>query len=283
MRNIKTHEYFLKRRAGVLLHPTSIPVGSGQGVLGEAATRFIDFLVKGGFSMWQMLPVQPVDEFSSPYQCTSAHAGNPDFICKQKLAENSWMNMDGHPVDVDPSRLTLDAIGESLIKFEKFSSASQQSEFTSFKHANWLEDYALFCAIKAVHGGKPWWEWPHELCCRDEITLDNFRLNHTQQLERTCFEQFIFFSQWRDVHQQARDKNILLFGDMPMFTAHDSVDVWVHQRYFKLDDKGQPTVVAGVPPDYFSATGQRWGNPVYNWEALSRDKFLWWLERLDTQ
>ena len=285
MREIKTHQHFLKRRAGVLLHPGSLPVEPGRGALGSAATRFIDFLVSSGFSVWQMLPVQPVDKFGSPYQCTSAHAGNPDLICKHKLLANNWMTADGHQHDIDLPDVTLDLVNPALQKFTEHATDTEQAEYAKFKneHSFWLDDYALFCVIKDVQKGKPWWQWPQELSCLDKETLQAFRSGHRSQIERYYFEQFIFFCQWHDLRTQAANKNILLLGDMPIFVAHDSVDVWVHRRYFRLDDKGHATVVAGVPPDYFSATGQRWGNPMYDWTAMQAADFHWWIERLRTQ
>ena len=235
----------------MLLHLTSLPDMFKTGLLGNDVERFLDFLAAAGFSLWQMLPVQPVDKYGSPYQSYSLHAGNPDFITREKQ----------YIAEVD------------------------ENEYGRFRavHAMWLDDYTLYSAIKDLNGGKPWLSWPDELKYRDEQALLRFRDKHPALVERYCLEQFVFFSQWRELRRRAKERGILLVGDMPLFPGEDSVNVWAHRRYFKLDAGGRPLAVAGVPPDYFSATGQRWGNPVYDWAAMAADNFTWWADRIRTQ
>lgn len=254
-----------------------------DGVLGTAAQGFIDFLSNAGFSVWQMLPVQAVDSTGSPYQGSSVHAGNPDFISVQHIYASGWLSesdKSGKGIKVDS-----DLIARALSCFEQHATSEQRGGYDSFKthQQYWLDDYARYMSIKTLHKHKPWWEWPHELAVYDKKAVRLFSIRHARLLERYRFEQYLFFSQWREFRKRANDRGILLFGDMPILTAHDSVDVWAHRHYFKLDEAGQTVVVAGVPPDYFSCTGQRWGNPVYDWDNIVADHFHWWIERLRTQ
>jgi 4-alpha-glucanotransferase len=274
----KIHEYFHRRRAGVLLHPTSLPSADLDGPLGDDAERFIEFLVESGFSIWQMLPVHPVDEYGSPYRSSSVHAGNPQLINLQRMNSSSWMVDAGYQDGPDP-------IAAGLRCFQQHASDEQKQDYKEYKssHKDWLDNYALYSAIKKLHKAEPWWTWPDELRVRNKKAIELIRTQHTSLLERYYFEQFMFFSQWQRLRQYANSKGILLFGDMPIFTAHDCADVWMDQDYFKLDENGHATVVAGVPPDYFSSTGQRWGNPLYNWDPIGRDDFEWWINRLHTQ
>jgi 4-alpha-glucanotransferase len=274
----KQHELFHKRRAGVLLHPTSLPLNSEDGFLGEAADRFLDFLVDAGFSVWQMLPVQPVNDHGSPYQCGSVHAGNAQLISQQRLNNYSWMHNAGSASD---SNLITKALG----CFQRNASDAQKQKYVRFKREqdHWLENYALYSAIKSIHKNSPWWEWSYELKIKNKKAIRIFQQQHGNVIEHFIFEQYLFFSQWQELRRKAAAKGLLLFGDMPIFTAHDSADVWGHRDYFQLDKAMFPSVVAGVPPDYFSVTGQRWGNPLYDWQAMRRARFQWWVERLKTQ
>ncbi len=279
------HQYFQQRRAGVLLHPTSLPSVPNQGTLGEDAYRFLDFLSESGFSIWQMLPINPTDIYGSPYQGISLHAGNPHLINPNQLIDKGWLNTDDIDNEMEKSIISRNLIATACENFTKNASHAEQNDYHSFKqeNANWLDDYALYSAIKHEQKQKPWWQWPDELRNRKASAIKSLKKKFQEALETCCFEQYIFFSQWHDLRKQAHDKGILLFGDMPIFVAHDSVDVWVYPDYFKLDETGQPTVVAGVPPDYFSSTGQRWGNPLYNWAHISENNYKWWIDRLQTQ
>ncbi|OGT78533.1 MAG: 4-alpha-glucanotransferase [Gammaproteobacteria bacterium RIFCSPLOWO2_02_FULL_56_15] len=276
------HRIFSQRRAGVLLHPSSLPDREQEGALGSEALRFIDFLAAAGFSIWQMLPVNSLDDYGSPYQATSVHAGNGRFICLHDLVMRGWLDEKTHS-----NRRNLPVIrciAAARQGFMRSATQAEQLRYQDFKaqQGHWLNDYALYSVTKQVHEMRPWWLWPAELSRREPAVLAGFHREHSESLEDYCFEQYVFFSQWDHLHRKAREKNILLFGDMPLFVAHDSVDVWANQGCFLLDTHGQPTVVAGVPPDYFSASGQRWGNPLYNWECMRADGFRWWLERLRT-
>lgn len=274
----QTNKYFRQRRAGVLLHPTSLPSSDTDGALGDNASRFIQFLADAGFSVWQMLPIQAPDKYGSPYQCSSVNAGNPQLISLKKLSACHWMEHDQQQQAEAP-------IAHAHKCFMRHANEAEHSDYQTFKHkhAYWLDNYALFSTIKQIYENKPWWEWPEGLRLRDNTTLDAFRQGNASTLNYYLFEQYIFFSQWYELRSQAHDRGVLLMGDMPLFTAHDSVGVWAHPDYFQLDDAGQPTVVAGVPPDYFSPTGQRWGNPLYDWSRLAESEFEWWIERLRTQ
>lgn len=252
----------------MLLHLSSLPNIESSGIAGEDTTRFLDFLVDSGFSTWQTLPLQPVDAFGSPYRSSSVHAGNPVFI--------SIAGKSGHDTGF---RESVDA------QYRQMVSTAGKAAYDRFlsTHAAWLEDYALYSAIREQLDGKPWLEWPAGLKDRDETELRMFREQHPDSIEHYFLEQFVFFSQWQELRQRAAVRDILLIGDLPIFPGHDSADVWAHRELFKLDAEGGAVVVAGVPPDYFSVTGQRWGNPVYNWDELSKDGFQWWVDRVRTQ
>jgi len=239
---------FASRRAGVLLHVASLPGESPTGTLGADARRFVDLLAAAGFSVWQMLPVGPGD---SPYGSRSSHAGDPRLL---------------DPGEREPGD---DAEGPARAAF-----CAAQS--------GWLEDFALFTALAETHGGSDWWRWPQPLRDRQPAALARARRAHASVLERVRREQYQFHRQWQALRDYARMRGVLLFGDVPVFVAPDGADVWVHREFFRLESDGRPRVVAGVPPDYFSAEGQRWGNPLYDWERLRNDGFSWWIERLRT-
>jgi 4-alpha-glucanotransferase len=262
-----------RRRAGVLLHPTSLPAGD----LGVDAHRFVDFLAETGAGVWQTLPLGPTHADSSPYHCLSAHAGSPRLIALPRLVEWGWLEA------ADGDR--RERLHQARAGFVQRAGREAQDAYQAFvreKH-RWLEDYALFEALRKENGSRPWWEWEPALRDREPSALEEARARLADDIEQVRFEQFVFARQWTELRVYARGRGVLLFGDMPIFVAHDSAEVWAHREYFKLDARGQPTVVAGVPPDYFSATGQRWGNPLYRWERLKRDGFGWWLERLATE
>ena len=240
---------FDRRRSGILLHPTSLP----RGHFGDAR-RFIDFLADTGTSVWQMLPLGPTHADASPYHCLSVHALNPELLA------------------------------EPAATISKFT-VSEHHAFEAFceDEAHWLEDYTLFTALRRHHQNKPWWQWPIELRDRQPAALKTAANMLAAEIQRVRIEQFRLAVLFNELRHYAHSRGVRLFGDLPIFVAHDSADVWAHRSLFKLDESGQPRVVAGVPPDYFSATGQRWGNPHYDWTQLAADGFRWWLDRLATE
>jgi len=269
-----------KRLSGVLLHPTSFPGPYGIGDLGPEAYKFVDFLVAAGQSLWQVLPLGPTGYGDSPYACYSAFAGNTLLVSPEQLIKEGLL-------DSAPT-LTLDRIdfGEAhklkdqilrraYERYTKTTDTSLRSAFETFaqQHANWLEDYALFRALKDAHGGVAWNEW-------EPTALDRARDELHEEVEAHMFYQFLFFRQWFALKTYANERGIQVVGDLPIFVAQDSADVWTNPDQFKLDKNGKPIVVAGVPPDYFSSTGQLWGNPLYNWERMLADGFKWWIERV---
>ena len=280
-----SHEIFRPRRSGVLLHPTSLPAAASDGGLGADSLRFLDFLAESGFSIWQMLPVHSTDQSGSPYQGTSLHAGNPHLISWQRLVDQGWLRNvpagNVHQPVIDATEIFRTA----KHGFQQQAPAAEQAAYQAFirDQSDWLDDYALYSVIKSLHGNSPWWQWPQPLRDREPAALRSLREERNESLEVRRFEQYVFFSQWRALLEAAHARDILLLGDMPILVAHDSVDVWAHPEYFKLDTAGQPVVVAGVPPDYFSATGQRWGNPLYDWRRFADTGYRWWIERLRAQ
>jgi len=280
-----------KRASGVLLHPTSLPGRFGIGDIGPAAIQWIDFLASAGCSIWQLLPLGPTGYGDSPYQCFSAFAGNPYLVSPEELLAEDLLHADDlveipafpqGKVDfgaVIPYKLSL--LDRAFIRFEKSGSQIMHQAFADFKQAeaDWLEDFTLFMAIKEQFGGGPWVAWPGEYRQRDLEALAAFRKEHAVDIERHAFRQFVFFRQWKRVRAYAHAHGITIVGDIPIFVAHDSADVWANPELFYMNADGTPAVVAGVPPDYFSTTGQLWGNPLYNWEVHAQDNYAWWLSR----
>ncbi len=274
-----------RRRAGVLLHPTSLPGGVGLGDLGPDAYRFVDFLASTGLTVWQMLPLVPTHGDLSPYQGLSVHAGNPLLISLSLLNEWGWLP---GTIETDPDDFVDYRLAMLKLAYQAFLSHADEgahAEFAAFTERNkhWLQDYALFQAIRQSHGNRQWLDWPENLRDRDAKSLAAAEMKLADAIGYVCFEQFVFFRQWGFLHEYARQRNVILFGDMPIFVAHDSAEVWAHREYFTLDEHGQAEVVAGVPPDYFSETGQRWGNPHYRWDRMQADDFKWWKTRMATQ
>jgi 4-alpha-glucanotransferase len=271
-------EVFDRRRAGVLLHATSLP-DSTRGALGQAARSFVDWLVAAGFSVWQFLPLGPVGADRSPYFGRSIHAGNPGLIDLNGLAALGVL---------EPGAVTTTARAAGLalactrIRTHPGDPGREFATFTSHE-ARWLADYALFTAIQAEEGGRAWWEWPAALRRREPDALAAARASLAEPIARAEAEQFFFFTQWRALRRYAAERGVRLFGDLPMYLAPDSVDAWVHPELFQLGADGRPTAVAGVPPDYFATDGQLWGNPLFRWEEHQRTGFAWWLERLRAQ
>ena len=268
-----------RRRAGILLHPTSLPGPREHGGLGAEARRFIEFLAAAGVSVWQVLPLGPTHADGSPYQCLSAHAGNPALIDVDDLRARGWL-----PPEADPSRHAA-CLARAWEGFQQHARAEDWDDFKAFRHRHrhWLEDFALFMVLRQRHPHGGWADWPRPLRDRQAAALQRAREENAEAIELQVFIQYLFFAQWQALRDFARERGIRLFGDMPIFVAWDSADVWVHRDLFKLDAEGRPEVVAGVPPDYFSPTGQRWGNPHYHWERMEEDGFRWWIERMGTQ
>lgn len=276
-----------RRRSGVLLHPSSLPGGAGCGDLGADAYRFVDFLAASGITVWQVLPLVPTHGDHSPYQGLSVHAGNPLLISLSRLQEWGWLQASD---EAEPENFVQYRRGRLQLAYQGFKQQAAadealRAEFGHFiaAHSGWLEDYALFQAIRQAQGNGHWLEWPPELRDYDDAALVKIGEALQEELNFVRFEQFAFFRQWHQLRDYARQRSVLLFGDMPIFVAHDSAEVWANRELFMLDEQGKAQVVAGVPPDYFSATGQRWGNPHYNWEQMRTDGFSWWKQRIAAQ
>ncbi|MES2501074.1 MAG: 4-alpha-glucanotransferase [Pseudomonadota bacterium] len=272
-----------QRKAGVLLHISSLP----EGTMGLQAQRFVDFLSATGASVWQTLPLNMPHNDGSPYQCLSAHAGNPAFIDLQQLIEAGYINaLDLQGYNAEPT------LAQHQKLFEKvFCVASQHKDSADYiaykkfcrKHSHWLNDFALFLVLRQQFNQSSWNAWPVAFKKRDLDTLKLAKKQHAHDIAVIKFTQFIFFKQWCALKAYANQHHIAMFGDIPIFVAFDSADVWANPDLFKLDKHCNMTVVAGVPPDYFSSTGQRWGNPHYNWRAMKKEGFKWWLARMRTQ
>jgi 4-alpha-glucanotransferase len=266
-----------QRRAGVLLHVTSLPKGD----LGEDAFRFVDFLAKTGATVWQTLPLNMPHGDGSPYQCLSAHAGNPALISLEALQELGWL------AEWD-FRSTLDREGilrRAFANFNQLNIQHAQADFLRFcqRQSHWLDDFALFMAIRKQHQCVCWHDWPADLMLREPEAIRKAHNDFAEEIAFIKFTQHLFFEQWHALKAYANNQNIALFGDIPIFISYDSADVWAQPALFKLDEHLNMTVVAGVPPDYFSETGQRWGNPHYRWDLMQADGFQWWLARMRTQ
>ncbi|GAB4436752.1 MAG: 4-alpha-glucanotransferase [Chloroflexi bacterium OHK40] len=283
------------RSSGVLLHPTSLPGPWGIGDLGPAAYAFVDFLVAAGQGLWQILPLGPTGYGDSPYQCFSAVAGNPLLVSLDALVGHGLLSAEEVAAAADGQPLSLDQVDYGAVigfklpllrrSYERLwagAAPEVAAAFEAFKAANaaWLDDYALFMALKDAHGGAAWSGWPPELRARQPEALARARAEHAPAIEVQRYLQFLFFSQWAPLKAYANARGISIIGDAPIFVAYDSADVWANPELFFLDAQGLPTVVAGVPPDYFSATGQRWGNPLYRWERMAADGYAWWVARL---
>lgn len=281
------------RRSGILLHPTSLPGRYGIGDLGEWAYRFVDYLVDTEQSLWQVLPLGPTSYGDSPYQSPSTFAGNPNLISLDKLVGDGYLtNIDLNDVPNFPKYQVdfgwiIDYHTKKLrLAYERFKERGRyphKVDFATYCHKNrlWLDDYALFMAVKDAHDGKPWTEWTDDALIRYESeAIETARMKYSDEIRYHQFTQWVFSCQWSDLREYARARKIEFIGDIPIFVAHDSSDVWGNQDLFFLNEDGTPTVIAGVPPDYFSETGQRWGNPLYRWDRMKANGYAWWLRRL---
>ena len=281
----------MHRTSGIVLHPTCLPGPYGVGDLGPAAYGFVDFLAASGQGLWQMLPLGPTGYGDSPYQCLSAFAGNPLLISPDLLVEDGWLDAAEIQVPEFPSDRVAygparswktDLLARAYDGFVARAGAADRAAFTDFcrAQADWLDAYVLYAGLKAAHAQSPWTDWPADLALRDPGALAAWGQAHAEGLERERFQQFLFANQWQRLRAYAHERGVHLVGDIPIFVAHDSSEVWSHPEWFHLDEHGVPMVVAGVPPDYFSATGQRWGNPLYRWDRLAGDGYRFWVERL---
>ena len=279
------------RSSGVLLHPTSLPGPYGIGDLGPQARHWIDFLAETGTGLWQILPLGPTGYGDSPYQCFSAIAGNPylispdDLLGEGLLHSNDLANLPNfneeriYYGEVIPWK--MDLLHRSYEQFRQSEKKwHKEAELFYKEQEEWLDDFAMFMALKEFHGGKPWAVWPEEYRDRDPRTLEAFKKEQHYAVERQAYFQFLFYKQWDRLRSYANEKGVQIIGDIPIFIAHDSADAWTQRDMLYIDNSGQPTVVAGVPPDYFSETGQLWGNPLYRWDVLAKDDYQWWIERL---
>lgn len=281
-----------ERSSGILLHPTSLPGPDGIGDLGPEAFRWIDFLHATGTQLWQILPLGPTGYGDSPYQCFSAFAGNPFLLSPILLLESGLLRpsdlrqrpaFPSSSVDFGPviqwKNLLLDT---AYNNYRQQHSQELEEQFRSFNEDNraWLEDYALFMAIKESQGGRPWFEWPRQFKYREPQALEQARLELSAVVEKVKLSQFLFHIQWQNLKNYAHSKGIQIVGDMPFVIALDSADTWSNPQLFLMDETLSPTMVAGVPPDYFSVTGQLWGNPLYDWLVHTKERYDWWARRL---
>lgn len=280
------------RASGILLHPTCLPGPHGSGDLGREAYHFVDWLVSGGQRLWQVLPLAGIGPGNSPYMSNSAFAGNLLMIDLHELQAQGWLE----PADLAPVAglqhdsvnfaamypFRMERLHQAALAFAEKASAEQQAAFASFQadHASWLPDYALFMALCEQRDWKDWCDWEPPLARREPTALAAAREQLAERVHFYAFGQWCFYRQWLALKAYANGKGVAIIGDTPIFIAYLSAEVWANPHLFELDKNGRQTVVAGVPPDYFSATGQRWGNPLYRWKAHAKDGYAWWVERL---
>ncbi len=277
----------LDRSSGILLPIFSLPSNYGIGTFGKAAYNFIDFLKKSSQSYWQILPLGPTSYGDSPYQCLSSFAGNPYFIDLDMLVNEGLINKkdlkglqcDITYVDYEKMYNTRFSLLKKAAKVGLESYAERVKIFAE-ENSSWIYDYALFTAVKERFSMKPWYEWPDDIRNRDNSAIDRYKNLLNSEIEENIFIQYLFFSQWNALLEYAHKNGIKIIGDMPIYAAYDSADVWANPKFFKLNEDGSPRCVAGVPPDAFSNDGQLWGNPIYDWDALSLDGYGFWIRRI---
>jgi 4-alpha-glucanotransferase len=275
------------RCSGILLHITSLPSKFGVGDFGPAAFEFVDSLEQAGQTLWQILPINPPSFGNSPYSCTSAFAISPLFASPELMLRDGLLedyDLESVP-EFSSNRVQYSFVLDFKIQllsksYDRFKENIDKDEFKKFcvDNSYWLEDFCLFSALKNHFGGRSWSEWPEDIKRRNAVHhyTDSLR----EYLEREKYFQFVLFYQWKELQKYCRNKGIRVFGDVSLYVNHDSADVWAHPELFKLDQELNPVVVAGVPPDYFSETGQRWGNPIFDWNFLRKNNFVWWIERM---
>lgn len=280
-----------KRGCGVLLHPTSLPGPGGIGTMGTDARRFVDLLAAMGMSYWQVLPLTPPACGNSPYSAFSAFAGNPLLIDLDQITADGDLPAISYEDSPSDTCVDFEAVFEkkmTLLKtagagFLANDAAPRKQEFWDFCNTTpWLHDYALFMALKRRYKGRPWEKWPADLALLTQEAYEKASIELGPEIGVKKYIQWQFFRQWRRLRTYAAGKEIGIIGDIPIFVGYDSADVWSHRELFLLDSNGKPTAVAGVPPDYFSATGQLWGNPLYDWEKMGHQKYAWWIERFQS-
>lgn len=277
-----TREALGRRRAGVLLHPTSLPYAEGESALGRHAYHFVDFLHGAGQRLWQVLPLHPPHLDRSPYNACSAFAGDPALISAELSAAWGWVATvpAGEELRAAPAQWQTE-LGDAFARRAHDEDLQRYESFCR-ENADWLDDYALYATLRAEYA-RPWIEWPERLRDRESGALADARRRHAGETRRQRVVQFAFFRQWEALRDYATSRDVALFGDIPIFVAPDSADVWAHRELFRLDAAGVPLAVAGCPPDYYSATGQHWGNPLYDWARLQADGYRWWERRLALQ
>ena len=279
------------RSTGILLHPTSLPARGGIGDFGPSAYAFVDFLHAARQGLWQVLPLGPLGYGNSPYSSTSAFAGNPLLVSLERLAERGWISHDriqqlpdrAGPVEYEtifPQKLPI--LAEAARNFSKSATGAHRARFEDFCQQNawWLNDFVLFDELRSRYKLKPWNEWPRELVHREPETLKKIRDELAPELAMRSAIQFAFWEQWRALRHYCAGRSIRVVGDIAIFVNYDSADVWTHPEIFRLDENRDPEVVSGVPPDFFSQTGQRWGNPLYRWDLMKERGYRWWIDRL---
>lgn len=279
---------FDTRSCGVLLHPTSLPGAGGIGTFGPDARLFIDLLARMGMTYWQVLPLTPPACGNSPYSAFSAFAGNPLLIDLEQIVADGVLSKVLLLDQLDDSQVDFDAVSVHKMKVLEVAGARfieghfdhLKQEFWAFcNNTPWLHHYALFMALKKRYKGKPWYQWPSGMALLSDASYEKASVQLETEIGVQKYIQWLFFRQWQELRSYANSQGIAVIGDIPIFVGYDSADVWSHRELFLLDAKGKPTAVAGVPPDYFSVTGQLWGNPLYNWEVLEQQGFAWWIER----
>lgn len=276
------------RSAGVLLHISSLSSAGGIGTLGKEAFRFVDFLYQAGQKWWQILPIGPTSYGDSPYQSFSSFAGNPYFIDPELLIEQGLLTEQeffSFDFGTDAERVDYEKLYQNRYRMLDLACDRFDAEDPAFlrflrEESWWLEDYALFTALKTAHGGKPWYEWEDDLRLRRDDALQQARQTYACELQRVCIRQFLFRRQWRALKAYANEHGIHIIGDMPIYSALDSADVWANPKVYQLNEDLLPTEVAGCPPDAFSEDGQRWGNPLYDWDYIKQTDYDWWCKRL---
>jgi 4-alpha-glucanotransferase len=279
------------RKSGILLHVTSLPSAQGVGSLGPEARHFIDWLARAKQSYWQVLPLAPTGFGDSPYQAYSAFAGNPLLVSLEQLENEGLLEPDSLKVaaTLDADRVEFEHVvpihrrlmGRAFDRFREEATGEQRQEFEAFVASNkgWLDDYVLFQAVKGAHSGVAWTVWEEPIRKREPAAVERYRTELAPEIDFERFVQFQFHRQWTALRLYAHERGVELIGDISIFVAHDSADVWANQQLFALNDDGSAAVVAGVPPDYFSETGQLWGNPLYRWDRMAETGYAWWVDR----